>query len=70
MLQAKCKWYIWCREVAPTTGHVHWHMYIILYSRLRINQVSNLFGLLKPHLRVCDENHVALKKYIMKDGDF
>ena len=59
-----------CKETCPRTGKHHMHWYLILARKLRINQVSALFNQVHPHLRMCDENHNELKKYVTKDGDF
>ena len=59
-----------CYETCPRTAKKHNHWYIILARKLRINQVSALFGMLHPHLRICDNNHKELKKYVTKDGHF
>lgn len=39
-----CEFWIICKEKAPTTGKLHRHVYLILVKKLRINQVSALFG--------------------------
>ena len=67
-LRKACKWYEWCWETCPTTSKRHMHFYLILNRKLRINQVSDLFDYMKPHIDKCDGNHAALRKYVEKDG--
>lgn len=50
-------WWIAGHEVAPKTGHRHVHIYLILARKLRINQVSDLFMSMRPHIDLCKGTH-------------
>ena len=61
---------MWCFETCPTTHKEHMHYYLILRTKVRINKVSELFDYMHPNIQKCDNNHAALKKYIMKQGQW
>lgn len=63
-------WWIAGHEVAPTTGHRHVHIYLILARKLRINQVSDLFMSMRPHIDLCKGTHQQCRDYVTKDGNY
>lgn len=59
------KYYIACKETAPTTGHQHIHIYV-QYSEPNTLTSDNLYG---AHLEVCKGTPKQNRDYIIKDGD-
>lgn len=54
-----------CRELAPTTGHVHYHIYAHHYDARLLN-IGNLNG---AHVEICRGNVQQNINYIKKDGE-
>lgn len=54
-----------CRELAPTTGHVHYHIYAHHYEARQLN-ISKLNG---AHVEICRGNVQQNINYIKKDGE-
>lgn len=54
-----------CRELAPTTGHVHYHIYAHHYEARLLN-IGNLNG---AHVEICRGNVQQNINYIKKDGE-
>ena len=54
-----------CKELAPTTGHEHWHIYCH-FNNARILKMKNLKG---AHVEVCRGSAIQNIEYIKKNGD-
>lgn len=54
-----------CRETAPTTGHVHYHIYVH-FNNARVLKLDKLKG---AHVEVCRGSAVQNIDYIKKNGD-
>ena len=54
-----------CKEKAPTTGHVHFHVYVQFPNARRLS-MKKLCG---AHIEVCRGSPEQNIKYIKKDGD-
>lgn len=54
-----------CKEIAPTTGHVHYHIYAHHYDARNLN-IKNLNG---AHVEICRGNVQQNIDYIKKDGE-
>lgn len=52
-----------CKETAPTTGHVHVHIYALFNQPVRWRQVCG------EHVEVCRGSHKQNIAYICKNGD-
>lgn len=55
-----------CREIAPTTGHVHMHVYAHFSQTYRLPQKIRDLGC---HIEICKGSPQQNIKYIRKDGD-
>lgn len=54
-----------CHELAPTTGHEHWHIYCH-FNNARLIKLKNLKG---AHVEVCRGSAIQNIDYIKKNGD-
>lgn len=52
-----------CKETAPSTGHVHAHIYAIFSKPVRWTQVCG------EHVEICRGSHKKNIEYICKNGD-
>lgn len=52
-----------CKETAPTTGHVHAHIYAMFTEPVRWRQICG------EHVEVCRGSHRKNIEYICKNGD-
>lgn len=52
-----------CKETAPSTGHVHAHIYALFNQPVRWRQVCG------EHIEVCRGSHKKNVEYICKNGD-
>ena len=52
-----------CKETAPSTGHVHIHIYAIFDQPIRWRQVCG------EHIELCRGSHKQNVEYICKNGD-
>ncbi|EMD43492.1 hypothetical protein KM1_293980 [Entamoeba histolytica HM-3:IMSS] len=59
------KYLISCKEIAPTTSHVHIHIYAVFSCPVKL-QVSKLQG---AHIELCKGSNKANIDYIKKDGN-
>nr|QIJ58588.1 REP [Human respiratory circular DNA virus] len=60
------------KEVAPTTGTVHYHVVVMCNKTVSIrnaNQLLEIEGIL-PHLEKINNNVIKVIEYIKKDGNF
>lgn len=64
-LHGQTKYFISCRENAPSTGHEHIHVYVCFKEPVRIG-VPNTWG---AHLEVCKGSNKSNIDYIKKDGN-
>lgn len=61
-----CDYYISCKEIAPTTGHEHIHMYAHFKNPYRLcKEIVNL----NIHIVKCDKSPARNIAYIEKDGN-
>lgn len=61
-----CDYYISCKEIAPTTGHEHIHMYAHFRNPYRLcKEIVNL----NIHIEKCDKSPARNIAYIEKDGN-
>ncbi len=61
-----CDYYISCKEIAPTTGHEHIHMYVHFK---RSHTLSKKIRELGAHIEICKGSPQQNIKYIEKDGN-
>lgn len=61
-----CDYLISCKEIAPTTGHEHIHIYCHFASNYRLSQKILK---LKPHVEICKGSPKQNIAYIKKDGN-
>lgn len=61
-----CDYYISCKEVAPTTGHEHIHMYVHFSRSHRLSKKILELG---AHIEICKGSPQQNIKYIEKDGN-
>lgn len=54
-----------CKEEAPSTGHVHFHIYVCYSNTVTLYKSR----LLDQHCEVCRGSHVKNMEYIEKNGD-
>ena len=52
-----------CKETAPSTGHVHVHIYALFNQPVRWRQVCG------EHIEICRGSHKKNVEYICKNGD-
>ena len=61
-----CDYIIACREIAPTTGHTHAHIYAHFTQPYKLNKRIIAIG---AHVEVCRGSPQSNIAYIRKDGD-
>lgn len=61
-----------CKEVAPTTGTVHYHVLIMCNKTVSIRNAKQLLEIegILPHLEKINNNVIKVIEYIKKDGNF
>ncbi|QCD25335.1 replication-associated protein [Human oral-associated vientovirus XM] len=59
-----------CKEVAPTTGTVHYHVLIMCNKTVSVRNAKNLLEIegIMPHLEKINNNIIKVIQYIKKDG--
>jgi len=67
-LETVCEYLAWCRETAPTTGHVHLHIYMRLRNPCEISVIKRLFP--TGHIEVVRGSEASNIIYLKKQGDF
>ena len=55
-----------CREIAPSTGHVHMHVYAHVSQQYRLSQKIRDLGV---HIEICRGSPKQNIAYIRKEGD-
>ena len=61
-----CDYYISCKEIAPTTGHEHIHIYIHFTSSYKLNKKILSVG---AHVDICKGSPQQNIAYVRKDGN-
>ena len=63
---------ICCREVAPTTGTLHYHLLIKCKKVISVRNANTLLEMegIRPHVEKVNNNIRMIIKYIKKNGDF
>ena len=61
-----CKFLISCREIAPSTGHEHIHMYVHFEQPYKLSKKILSFG---AHIEICKGSPKQNIDYIEKDGN-
>ena len=54
-----------CEEIAPTTGHKHWHIYVH-FNNPRVIKIKKLNG---AHIEICRGSAIQNIEYIKKNGN-
>lgn len=60
--------YIWCREVAPTTGMNHVHIYVEFENARTFKSIKDVFP--TAHIESCKGNRNQNVTYVTKHGNF
>lgn len=61
-----CTFLISCREIAPTTGHEHIHMYVHFDQPYKLSKKILSYG---AHVEICKGSPKQNIDYVSKDGD-
>ncbi len=61
-----CDYYISCKEIAPTTGHEHIHMYVHFSNPYRLSKKILELGV---HVDICKGSPKQNIDYVKKDGN-
>lgn len=61
-----CAYFISCKEIAPTTGHEHIHIYVHFSNTYKLSKKILSYG---AHVEVCRSSPKQNIAYIRKDGN-
>lgn len=61
-----CDYFISCKEIAPTTGHEHIHIYVHFSSQYKLNKKILSVG---AHIDICKGSPQQNIAYVRKDGN-